>query len=70
MEQKFPVRNFQMFGFTSQGFPILRKFGKMLFHSPLQISRNSIEWKVLYIEQQSYVSRLFITPTKNKHFST
>lgn len=33
MEQKFPVRNFQKFyEVFSQGFPILRKFGKMLFH--------------------------------------
>ena len=70
MEQKFPVRNFQKFWVYLTSFPILRKFGKMLFHSPLQISRNSIEWKVLYIEQQSYVSRLFITPTKKQTFFT
>jgi hypothetical protein len=41
MEQNFPVRNFQKFGYTSRGCPIFREILKMLFHSPLEISRNS-----------------------------
>lgn len=68
MEQKFPVRNFQTFWYTSQGFPILREFGKMLFHSPLQISRNSIERKALYTDQSCL--QAFHNPHKKKHFST
>jgi len=41
MERKFPVRNFWKFGYTSRGCPLFRKFRKMLFHSPLEISGNA-----------------------------
>ena len=69
MELKFPVRNFQKFGFTSRGRPFYQKFWKMLFHSPLKISGNSIkpkfivEWKapIHFLFTLSWQKEVFIT---------
>jgi len=41
MEQKFSIRNFQKFGYSSRGCPLFWRVCKILFYSPLEISGNA-----------------------------
>jgi hypothetical protein len=75
MERKLPVKKFQKIWFTSRGSPLLRKFRKMLFHSPLEISGNSnpnfsLNGKrllfVLWSRNLSWVNNLINTVTSGQ----
>ena len=41
MERKLPGKHFRKFGYTSRGFALFWKFWKMLFHSLLEVAKNS-----------------------------
>ena len=41
MERKLPGKRFRKFGYTSRGFPLFWKVWKMLFHSLLEVVKNS-----------------------------